>query len=158
LTYFSRLLTDNDRTIGLFFSSFDGQRQTHWPIFLVYWRTTTDPLPYLSRLLANNDRPIDLFFSSIEGQRQTHWPIYLVYWRTTTEPLTYLYRLLTDNVNMHWPIFSPHLDTVVRKFRWHRFYYLTKVPRYDKIHDRFLTKLFSIDLAIYIRVEFFSFI
>ena len=98
LTYLSRLLTDIDRRIDLFFSSFDwqqihidllfssidGQRQANWLICLVYWRTSTDALTYSFRLLTHNDRPINLFISFIDEQRQTHLPIYLVYCRTTS--------------------------------------------------------------------------
>jgi hypothetical protein len=143
--------------------SINRQRRTYWPIYLFYWRTTTDSLTYFSRRLKDNDKGSNLFFSSFNGHRQTHWPIYLVYYRTTTNPLTYLSRLLTKNDSpiglffltivgqrhMHWPIFLPtcikqsvNLGNIV----------FTILPRFlgmtrYKIHERFLhvAKLFSID-------------
>jgi hypothetical protein len=77
---FCFLLTDNDWLIDLFSSFMDEQRQSNWPIFLVFQLTTTDPLTYLSRILANNDRPICPFFSTIGVQRHMHWHIFLPTW------------------------------------------------------------------------------
>jgi hypothetical protein len=106
------LYIDNDGLIDLSIFSIDGQRQTHWPIFFVRWRTTTEPLTCISRLLADTDRLIDLYFSSFSGQRQTYRPIYLLYWRTTTDPWAYFldyWRTTTYALTYY----SLHLDKAV---------------------------------------------
>jgi hypothetical protein len=48
----------------------DEQRQIHWLIYLINWRTTRDPLTYIYRLLTDNDIPINIIFSPFGGKRQ----------------------------------------------------------------------------------------